>query len=384
MDYARNPPWFRPAISCRLSPSSPPLKPYNRSHMQPALSACIPDGFMAAMRLGVEKPHQGVRSQNPAPNQVREVCNFTVLLGLRGQAELNRVGSRSTGKERDTESGNDYFGARYYASSMGRFMSPDEPFADFDPNNPQSWNLYGYVRNNPLTNTDPDGNGCVTQTRNSSTTETVTVQADGPCSGSVADGQSQTYVPGTVTGVSAGADGHSIDIGYTPYDGSSSLSVTNTASAPDANNPGLAPGYGNNAQGWRTLGVTGATVNPIAGVVMTVVSGFIGGGFGAGPEILSILPEETVVIGKMADLNKAALSAGERKLADDLPYQGNPRADWAQNSSKLRSAMSEGKPIRDVSAGNPGSNTGFLRAERNLLQSHGWTLKGEYWVPPGR
>jgi hypothetical protein len=263
-------------------------------------------------------------------------------------------------------------------------MSPDEPFADFDPNNPQSWNLYGYVRNNPLTNTDPDGNGCVTQTRNSSTTETVTVQADGPCSGSVADGQSQTYVPGTVTGVSAGADGHSIDIGYTPYDGSSSLSVTNTASAPDANNPGLAPGYGNNAQGWRTLGVTGATVNPIAGVVMTVVSGFIGGGFGAGPEILSILPEETVVIGKMADLNKAALSAGERKLADDLPYQGNPRADWAQNSSKLRSAMSEGKPIRDVSAGNPGSNTGFLRAERNLLQSHGWTLKGEYWVPPGR
>jgi RHS repeat-associated protein len=33
--------------------------------------------------------------------------------------------SRFTGKERDTESGNDYFGARYYASSMGRFMSQD-------------------------------------------------------------------------------------------------------------------------------------------------------------------------------------------------------------------------------------------------------------------
>jgi RHS repeat-associated protein len=30
-----------------------------------------------------------------------------------------------TGKERDSESGNDYFGARYYASSMGRWMSPD-------------------------------------------------------------------------------------------------------------------------------------------------------------------------------------------------------------------------------------------------------------------
>ena len=33
--------------------------------------------------------------------------------------------SRSTGKERDTESGNDYFEARYYSSAMGRFMSPD-------------------------------------------------------------------------------------------------------------------------------------------------------------------------------------------------------------------------------------------------------------------
>jgi len=54
-----------------------------------------------------------------------------------------------TGKERDTESGNDYFGARYYASSMGRFMSPDKAFADQYAVNPQSWNLYSYVRNNP-------------------------------------------------------------------------------------------------------------------------------------------------------------------------------------------------------------------------------------------
>ena len=50
---------------------------------------------------------------------------------------------RSTGKERDAESGNDYFGARYYASSMGRFMSPDwsakvepVPYAKLD--NPQT------------------------------------------------------------------------------------------------------------------------------------------------------------------------------------------------------------------------------------------------------
>jgi RHS repeat-associated protein len=67
-----------------------------------------------------------------------------------------------TGKERDAESGNDYFGARYYASSMGRFLSPDwsakvepVPYAKLD--NPQSLNLYAYVDNNPLSSFDPDG-----------------------------------------------------------------------------------------------------------------------------------------------------------------------------------------------------------------------------------
>ncbi|WP_263357652.1 Ig-like domain repeat protein, partial [Acidicapsa ligni] len=70
-----------------------------------------------------------------------------------------------TGKERDTESGLDYFGARYYASSMGRFMSPDwsaqeepVPYATMD--DPQSLNLYNYTRNNPLSGTDPDGHCC--------------------------------------------------------------------------------------------------------------------------------------------------------------------------------------------------------------------------------
>jgi RHS repeat-associated protein len=67
-----------------------------------------------------------------------------------------------TGKERDAESGLDYFGARYYASNMGRFMSPDwaakaepVPYAKLD--NPQSLNLYSYVGNNPLSRFDPDG-----------------------------------------------------------------------------------------------------------------------------------------------------------------------------------------------------------------------------------
>lgn len=62
-----------------------------------------------------------------------------------------------TGKERDAESGLDYFGARYFSGAHGRFTSPDSPFADQKPEDPQSWNLYAYVRNNPLKFVDTDG-----------------------------------------------------------------------------------------------------------------------------------------------------------------------------------------------------------------------------------
>ena len=60
-----------------------------------------------------------------------------------------------TGKERDAESGNDYFVARYYDSRTGTFSSAD-PLAG-DPNDPQSWNRYPYGRNDPIDITDPSG-----------------------------------------------------------------------------------------------------------------------------------------------------------------------------------------------------------------------------------
>lgn len=65
--------------------------------------------------------------------------------------------SRRTGKGRDTESGWDYFGARYYGSSMGRFMSPDPSKLSVLPAFPQTWNRYSYVYNNPLALKDTNG-----------------------------------------------------------------------------------------------------------------------------------------------------------------------------------------------------------------------------------
>jgi RHS repeat-associated protein len=67
-----------------------------------------------------------------------------------------------TGKERDNETGLDNFGARYDSSQYGRFMTPDwsakpqgAPYAVLD--DPQSLNLYAYVRNNPVARGDADG-----------------------------------------------------------------------------------------------------------------------------------------------------------------------------------------------------------------------------------
>jgi len=62
------------------------------------------------------------------------------------------------GDERDQETGFDYFGARYYASQAGRFTTVDPVLgtkgALLDP---QQWNRYVYVRNNPFRYVDPDG-----------------------------------------------------------------------------------------------------------------------------------------------------------------------------------------------------------------------------------
>jgi RHS repeat-associated protein len=69
---------------------------------------------------------------------------------------------RFTGKERDAETGLDYFGARYYRASHGRFTTVDPalniPAALVDP---QRWNRYAYGRNNPLRFLDPDGSDVI-------------------------------------------------------------------------------------------------------------------------------------------------------------------------------------------------------------------------------
>ena len=87
---------------------------------------------------------------------------ITTLFGSRssatGYSNSDDTRQKFTGKERDTESGLDYMGARYYGSSIGRFTLPDPGRINFKHLiNPQKWNKYTYVLNNPLAYFDPDG-----------------------------------------------------------------------------------------------------------------------------------------------------------------------------------------------------------------------------------
>lgn len=72
--------------------------------------------------------------------------------GLDGQSV------RFTGKERDAETGLDYFGARYMASGYGRWTGPDPVIVNDERlSDPQRLDLYAYARNNPLKFVDPTG-----------------------------------------------------------------------------------------------------------------------------------------------------------------------------------------------------------------------------------
>jgi RHS repeat-associated protein len=76
---------------------------------------------------------------------------------LGGYGTFDAIRQRFTGKERDTESGLDYFGARYFSGAQGRFTTVDLMMSSGYPANPQSWNRYAYTYNNPLKHVDPTG-----------------------------------------------------------------------------------------------------------------------------------------------------------------------------------------------------------------------------------
>lgn len=122
------------------------------------------------------------------------------------------------------------------------------------------------------------------------------------------------------------------------------------------------------------------------GAIDGAVDGFLTGSalafVGASVNAIGQLGKSNAVIGKLDDLK--SVGKKEHTLLNKLPNKGSPKANWKQNSGVLRQEMSKGLPIRDASAYNySATNTGFLRAERELLKAHGWELVKGFWIPFG-
>ncbi len=120
-----------------------------------------------------------------------------------------------TGLQRDAESGLDHTKARQYASGFGAWLSPDPENAGEVDADPQSWDAYGYVMDNPTTDTDPSGLDCLYVSSASANSINVATEP-GQCTW-----PGGHYVAGTVNPHSFVYSGNSLDFSFTPYSGAS-------------------------------------------------------------------------------------------------------------------------------------------------------------------
>ena len=141
--------------------------------MYDVFGALLKDYIYMGDRLIAEYDHVGARFLYYTPDQINTTRVVTDQAGTvvysaahdpYGGIQQTWVSTydpmlKFSGKERDAESGLDYFGARYYDKNQYRFISVDPSTS---PNealyHPQLFNLFSYCRNNPITFLDPGGN----------------------------------------------------------------------------------------------------------------------------------------------------------------------------------------------------------------------------------
>ena len=135
--------------------------------------------YMTSDTLGsprvITGPNQAIKARHDYLPFGEELFGTGGRTPQQGYGASDGVRQHFTSKERDNETSLDYFGARYYSSTQGRFTSPDEftggpdelyyfvddasanPTFYADLRKPQSLNKYQYAFNNPLRYVDPDG-----------------------------------------------------------------------------------------------------------------------------------------------------------------------------------------------------------------------------------
>lgn len=272
--------------------------------------------------------------------------------------------SGSTDKERDSESGLDYFGARYYASSMGRFLSPDwaavatpAPYAKLD--DPQSLNLYAYVRNNPLYMFDPDGHGWWRDFGNGladSTYRPFVQIAKHPIA--TAEGIGTAAAHPIVTGKAIGIGVKDTVVAAAHGNGRAIGQIVGTV--------GVALAGGAVARGAGAAGEVGAEAGSFVGETGTVTT------------------TETYVIGRQADT--AAYLGKEGFNVLDVPQsRWTPALNrtWIQSGIDKSACFMLCSPQTGENLFSPQYGRTVFATEMDQLNSAGYTMVGNTMVPPG-
>jgi RHS repeat-associated protein len=173
-----------------------------------------------------------------------------------------------TSKERDVETGLDYFGARYYSLIQGRFTSPDPLHASATVTDPQSFNRYSYVRNMPLISIDPNGlDDCVIGKTCSFTTLDWATSGNHPEEGQIQESVTLIIPPATPIATSS-TDPGAVSLNF--RDLTQPVLMDQTAT-PGAGDPATEGGGG------ISWGVTAS--GTIAGGIGLAGAGATGGGF---------------------------------------------------------------------------------------------------------
>lgn len=163
--------------------------------------------YIHADWLGTERVRTGVSGA------VSETCTSLAFGDGQSCTGTDVSPMHFTGKQRDTETGNDDFGARYYSSSFGRWMTPDwsareeaDPYADMS--NPQTLDLYGYAGNDPTTHTDPDGHAQSVSSETHPGVGCNVYPAGGTCTSSTTNDQTSANAQAQQTTVSTNQVGY--------------------------------------------------------------------------------------------------------------------------------------------------------------------------------
>jgi RHS repeat-associated protein len=256
--------------------------------------------------------------------------------------------------------GLDYADQRYYASTLGRFLTPDPYQASGGPANPASWNRYVYVLGDPINLSDPLG------LEECSFVNGVCQVYGGGLPNSLAqlqqDGQ-RFYNPIAVQNAPV----------YAEYMAQRTIAeMAETSVMP---------------QGLATLAQVGQLTEPWKDglVAASAVVNGVGLVAAALPAFAGLIAKEgtTLVIGTVASTTGTisrfttfALGEGEYKLS--WVNRGLDAWNKAVNRSKLLDAMKNGMKIRDSFVDEAGrlrdaAEGSFLEWERNVIKAAGWS-----------